>query len=152
MQFANPKIGYSESELDTLLRMCRDSNFPIGYSLVIRLLAVPKQDRVSVQKRVIQQRMKRRDLDNYISSKYGARRQGGRKPKKYKSTDEALAGLRSMCLAWINTAESLTSIDAVQRRIIPRALLKDYQLLTEQMNKFYKRVNRAQKRLRPKKT
>ena len=86
--FAFTKKGYSEEELEKLIGLCHEHDYPMGFSIVERLLSIPKADRWAVQKKIVTDRWSRRDLELWIKGQYGARTRAGRHQKRFASPME----------------------------------------------------------------
>ena len=124
--FAFTKKGYSEDELEKLIGLCEEHGYPMGFSIVERLLSIPKADRWAVQKKIVTGRWSRRDLELWIKGQYGARTRAGRHQKKFASPIALEAGISSACLKWLRQEENIERSNAEAFAKLPDATKRLY--------------------------
>ncbi len=85
---------YTEKQLNALLDKCERHEFTLGTSFIDRLVTVPdRRERSALETKVVKERWSRARLDREIRSRYGSRRNLGRRPSQPTSTSEALSAL-----------------------------------------------------------
>ena len=84
-QFADPESGYTQAEVEELCRAIRDiqseseAGGVFSKTHVVRILTIPKATRAKFQMEAIRGGWSTNRLESEISSRFGSRRQGGRK-------------------------------------------------------------------------
>lgn len=112
-QFADPVRGYTESEVKELCSLIRtlqtnQRGAIFGRTHLIRLLSVPKQKRGKVQKLAIECRWSMAELESLIASRFGSRRDGGRKRRVPSEVIGVLVQIEGLCESWHRWAEIVT--------------------------------------------
>jgi hypothetical protein len=127
VNFAYPNDGYSKDDLNKLIDLCRTQEFAMGFSLVERLLSIPKADRLAAQKRIVEENWSRRDLDRWIKGTYGSRTTAGRRPKEFSSMEAIEGGIATDCLSWLRQKDNIerTRPDAIDQ--LPKRIRRLYQ-------------------------
>jgi hypothetical protein len=87
---------YTPPKFEQLIKECKKNGFPLGSSLLTRLVTIPKgPERHALQKRLIKEHWSRRQLDVEIAKLMGNQEsKAGRKIKAPADQVEALHGLR----------------------------------------------------------
>ena len=95
-RFAGPG-GYTKQELAQLFRQCRDAKYPLGRSLMVRLLTVkPRSRRMRIQRQMIDEAWSRNRLNAEINATFHGRGRGAGRPfKRPESVKEALVAIDS---------------------------------------------------------
>jgi hypothetical protein len=104
-QLVDPGQGYTPAEMKTLYAWVRalqgDQEFdaPVfGRSHVVRLLTIPdKKVRATLAKKALKEAWSIRELEIAITSRYGRRRKGGRRPEVASDTEGFLVQVDSLC-------------------------------------------------------
>jgi len=113
-QFADPEDGYSARELKELVKLIRelvklirevqlhqdDKLAVFSKTHIIRLVSVPKQRRLSLQKKVIQKGWSTAKLETEIATRYGTRRSGGRRGHVPRDAIGLLTQVEKLCETW----------------------------------------------------
>jgi hypothetical protein len=80
--FADATRGYSPMELQRLCDACKRHRRALGFGFIVRLLTVRnKLERSKLQRQVIVERRSLSQLKSELTSRYGHRRQAGKRPK-----------------------------------------------------------------------
>lgn len=137
--FADSDTGYSDSDLETLIDQCTQADFPIRFSHIIRLLSIEKKkDRESVQDQIIKNRMSKSDLDRYLYSTFGRKRQGvGRKPVVLRSKKKALEGLLVQCEKWERISSYLRDRKNGATKKLPDTILNQLEAASIPLSKLH---------------
>jgi hypothetical protein len=106
-QFADPVVGYTREELEEFTKVCMSNDFAPSFSLMIRLLSVPKKVRQEVGFLVAKNRWGLTAVNAYIKATFGARRNGGRKPKKYTDPKLLKESIKSTASLWCRQSEEM---------------------------------------------
>lgn len=143
--FADADTGYSDSDLKTLIDQCSQADFPIRFSHIIRLLSIEKKkDRETVQDQIIENRLSKSDLDRYLYSTFGRKRQGvGRKPVVLQSKKRALEGLLVQCEKWARINSYLRDQKKGATKKVPAAILSQLEALSLPVSKLQGLIEEA---------
>lgn len=159
-QFADPVSGYTVAEVNALCRSIRDvqtdQGGPIfGRTHLIRLLSVPKKEREKVQQSAIAHGWSTAELEAHIATRFGSRRDGGRKRRVPADVLGVLVQLEGLCEGWRRWAAVVTSDgDDSQRRVrkrveLPADLLGSVVATTKAVADLHDEVNRELQARRP---
>jgi hypothetical protein len=159
-QFADPRSGYTAAEVNALCRTIRDvqadqDGAVFGRTHLIRLLSVPKEEREKVQQSAIEGGWSTAELEAHIATRFGSRRDGGRKRRVPADVLGVLAQLERMCEGWRRWAEAVASDDdAHQRRgrkrvELPADLPASVAAATKAIADLHEAVNRELQTRRP---
>jgi hypothetical protein len=106
-QFADPANGYDQAELKELCELIRtiqdkqDDKWPVfGHTHIIRMQSVPKKDRPDLQRKAIIEAWSCKRLEDEIATRYGSRRDGGRKRRVPQDANGLLTQIEGMCETW----------------------------------------------------
>ena len=129
-QFADPVTGYSREELVKLCLVLREvqttqdrSKASFTRSHIVRLLSVQKRERAELQNEAILNGWSTAELDSQIATRYGIRRDGGRRRRIPADETGRLANLEQMCESWrrwvdlatVNTQRSIRKTSRTAR-------------------------------------
>ena len=160
--FVDPQRGYSLDEVEALCRQIRKTQIYqkgsiFGRTHVIRILSVPKNRRAKVQNLAIENGWSTAELESYIASQFGSRRDGGRKRRMAKDELGMLVQLERLCEGWRRWAESVVveADDAPEHNVsmrveLPEILLKSVMATTKVIADLHDEVNRELRIHRPK--
>lgn len=130
-QLADPKTGFTRSELDGVVALCTTYEYPIALSVIFRCLPVPKGERKRLLQEAAQGRWNRRRLALELRERYPSRRQGDRKPKVVGEFNEAVLQLQDSafqlarwCEAFVESRRKTAGRRGAQQalRVIQQAL------------------------------
>lgn len=145
VNFAFAKQGYTQAELDRLIDLCRDHEFTLSFSHIERLLSIPKEDRWAAQKKIVEGKWSRRDLDWWIKGQYGSRTKAGRHPKGF-STPEALeGGIASACLSWLRQEENIERTNAEAFNRLPPRIVRLYKQASQAISVLHDELQNGKK-------
>lgn len=130
-QFADPILGYTAKELEVFLGHCEKDDYTIGFSVLTRLLAVPKDRREEAQTLAIKMKWGRRDLNHHIKATLGTRQLAGRRPKRFQDPQLLKAAIQASCLSWCRQADSMKKENAIAFDQLPAQFKRKYRLITE---------------------
>lgn len=129
-QFADPVLGYTTVELDELLSQCVKHDYNLGFSVLTRLLAIPKESRQEAQALTVKLKWGRRDLNHHIKATFGTRQPAGRRPKRFNNPQMLKAAIQSTCLSWCRQATSMKKENASVFEQLPSVFKDYYQQIT----------------------
>jgi hypothetical protein len=149
---------YSPVKFDQLIALIRKYGFldrhPVGSQYVIRLLAVPKEDRADFQHKAISKRWILTRLIAEIRLQFPPRNDPGpgHKPNPASSPDEACFMLLRQCQRWLRLCEALQSATgqsalprSVRQRIGPvKSCLENFE--KELLRRFPKKKEKEEKK------
>lgn len=92
---------YTEDELDLLCTCKTAAGTYIGWAHVIQLLGVPRQQRIGMQERIVEEGMSAKALSEVVKEAYGRRRSGGRKFAVPKTVQAGINQLRNVSAQWL---------------------------------------------------
>lgn len=142
--FADSDTGYSDSDLKTLIEQCTQADFPMRFSHIIRLLSIAKKDRKSIQDEIVENKMSKSDLDRYLYSVFGRKRQGvGRKPLVLRSKKTALEGLLVQCEKWERIRSYLRDQKNGAAKKLPDTILSQLEAASISVSKLQGLLERA---------
>jgi len=106
-QFADPAAGYTPAEVNDLCRLIiavqpgQDDGYAVfGRTHLIRLLSVKKQYRAGLQEAAVRGGWSTGELEAQIASRYGSRRDGGRKRRLPTDVLGLLTQVERLCEGW----------------------------------------------------
>lgn len=120
-QFADPVSGYTAAEVNALCRSIREvqeeqDGAIFGRTHLIRLLSVPKKQRAKVQAAAIENGWSTAELEAHIASRFGSRRDGGRKRRVPSDLPGVLVQLEGLCEGWRRWAEVVVGDESDQQQ------------------------------------
>lgn len=133
---------YSDDDLDELAGLCRRHECVLGTSFIILLVRVPdRKQRLRLQRKVTSEHWTASRLEQAITSRYGPRRAGGRRPAIPRDAAELLGQVESMCDAWVRWHLALTNQPHDKRKkpasaLLPSKLLKQLDGAVEQLREI----------------
>lgn len=133
---------YSDDDLAELAALCRQHACVLGTSFIILLVRVPdREQRRRLQRKVTSKHWTASRLEQAITSRYGPRRAGGRRPAIPRDAAELLAQVESMCDAWVRWHSALTDEPHDNRKkpasaLLPSKLLKQLNGAVEQLREI----------------
>ena len=130
-QFADPILGYTTKELEVFLSHCEKHDYAIGFSVLTRLLAVPKDRREEAQTLAVKMKWGRRDLNNHIKATLGTRQLAGRRPKRFQDPQMLKAAIQSSCFSWCRQADSMKKENAGAFDQLSDQFKRKYRLITK---------------------
>lgn len=130
-QFADPILGYTTKELESLLSLCEKHDYAIGFSVLTRLLAIPKERREEAQSLAVKMKWGRRDLNHHIKATLGTRQLAGRRPKRFQDPQLLKAAILATCLSWCRQADSMKKENADAFNQLPEQFKRTYQQITD---------------------
>lgn len=160
-QFADPLSGYTVAEVNELCRTIRDvqadQDGPVfGRTHLIRLLSVPKKERGKVQQSAIENGWSTAELEAHIATRFGSRRDGGRKRRVPADVLGVLAQLEGLCEGWRRWAEAVVGGDGdaphrpIRKRVeLPTELLESVLAATKAIADLHDEVHRELQTRRP---
>jgi hypothetical protein len=161
-QFADPVSGYTVAEVNALCRSIRDvqeeqDGLVFGRTHLIRLLSVPKKQRGKVQASAIENGWSTAELEAHIASRFGSRRDGGRKRRVPSDLPGVLVQLECLCEGWRRWAEAVVGDESddqqrqVRKRLeLPAGLLESVRAATRAIADLHDDVNGELQTRRPK--
>jgi hypothetical protein len=161
-QFADPVSGYTGAEVNALCRSIREvqeeqEGAVFGHTHLIRLLSVPKKQRGKVQTAAIENGWSTAELEAHIATRFGSRRDGGRKRRVPSDLPGVLVQLEGLCEGWRRWAEAVIPDDgdAPQRQVrkrveLPAGLLTSVLAATKAIADLHDEVNGELQTRRPK--
>jgi hypothetical protein len=160
-QFADPVSGYTVAEANALCRSIRDmqeeQDGPVfGRTHLIRLLSVPKKQRAKVQTAAIENGWSTADLEAHIATRFGSRRDGGRKRRVPSDLPGLLVQLEGLCEGWRRWAEVVVGDEDDQQRKgrkrveLPTELFQSVLAATKAITDLHDEVTRELQTRRPK--
>ncbi|MFO0804471.1 MAG: hypothetical protein U0791_15270 [Gemmataceae bacterium] len=161
-QFADPVNGYTVAEVNALCRSIREvqeeQDGPVfGRTHLIRLLSVPKNQRQKVQTAAIENGWSTADLEAHIATRFGSRRDGGRKRRVPSDLPGVLVQLEGLCEGWRRWAEVVVGDESddqerqVRKRVeLPADLLASVLAATKAIADLHDEVNHELQTRRPK--
>lgn len=160
-QFADPEHGYTVAEVNALCRSIRGVQNELdgavfGRTHLIRLLSVPKKERGKVQQSAIENGWSTAELEAHIATRFGSRRDGGRKRRVPADVFGVLVQVESLCESWRRWAEAVVGDDrdapqrnARKRVELPTELLESVLAATKAITDLHDEVNRELQTRRP---
>lgn len=161
-QFADPVNGYSAAELNALCRSIREvqeeqEGAVFGRTHLIRLLSVPKKQREKVQAAAIENGWSTAELEAHIATRFGSRRDGGRKRRVPSDLPGVLVQLEGLCEGWRRWAEVVVGDESDQqqrkgrKRVeLPTELFQSVLAATKAITDLHDEVTRELQTRRPK--
>jgi hypothetical protein len=160
--FADPVSGYTAAEVNALCRSIREvqeeQDGPVfGRTHLIRLLSVPKKQRTKVQTAAIENGWSTAELEAHIATRFGSRRDGGRKRRVPSDLPGVLVQLEGLCEGWRRWAEVVVGYEGddqerqVRKRVeLPTELLSSVLAATKAIAELHAEVNDELQTRRPK--
>lgn len=160
-QFADPVSGYTVAEVNALCRSIRDvqeeqDGAVFGRTHLIRLLSVPKKQRAKVQAAAIENGWSTAELEAHIATRFGSRRDGGRKRRVPTDLPGVLVQLEGLCEGWRRWAEAAVGDESDDRdrqfrkRVeLPTGLLESVLAATKAIADLHDEVNGELQTRRP---
>lgn len=160
-QFADPVSGYTAAEVNALCRSIRDTqegqDGPVfGRTHLIRLLSVPKKQRAMVQASAIENGWSTAELEAHIATRFGSRRDGGRRRRVPSDVSGVLVQLDGLCEGWRRWAEAVVGDEhsdqkrrVLKRVELPTGLLESVLTATAAITHLHDKVNRELQTRRP---
>ncbi len=102
-QIADPKVGYTEVELESLLGRARKNGLAIGTSTLFKFVTVtPKKRLQDFEKLAIRHKWSRRKIQAEILSRFGGHKvkRGGRQANLPFNAEDLLLDLADRCFYW----------------------------------------------------
>lgn len=100
-QFAHPKKGYSQKQLDHLFRLLRKHRPQFGTTHIGILVTVPWTERRELQRTCIRENWSKSELEAEILKRLGPRRFGGRRRHLPDDPGRLLVQLQEMIESWM---------------------------------------------------
>lgn len=159
--FADRDRGYTKKEVEELCMIIKEVQIEqdgsiFGRTHVIRLLSVPKAQRADVQNMAINNGWSVGELETYIASNFGSRRDGGRKRRVPSDPVGLLVQLERLCEGWRRWSDTVTGDQkkALPRRkskveVLPADLHKSVIAATRAVSNLHEQVNRELQSRRP---
>jgi hypothetical protein len=139
--------GYSRKSMQDLIRECRANSFAIGITHVIRLLSLPAgSERNELQRKAIQGKWTRRQLDLAIRLQCGIRRRWARRhvrPPRDKA--EALWLVERNCDHWTRLCAAV--IPAKGRSLLPHEVVNRMRSIAKSVTQVTALVERSLKKV-----
>ncbi len=160
--FADPVRGYTAAEVNALCRTIREvqeeqDGAVFGRTHLIRLLSVPKKQRAKVQTLAIENGWSTAELEVHIASRFGSRRDGGRKRRVPSDLPGVLVQLEGLCEGWRRWAEVVVGDESddqqrqVRKRVeLPTELFQSVLAATKAIADLHDEVNHELQARRPK--
>lgn len=150
-QFADPAEGYSPAELDALCRLVsevqpgQERGAVFGKTHVIRIVSVEKQFRAGLQKAAVDGAWSTGELEAQIASRYGSRRDGGRKRRAPPDALALLTQLEQLCERWRRWVSLVTPEDGAKstRAATLEGVPDDIRALVDQAAAAIKTLHKA---------
>jgi hypothetical protein len=146
---------YPDDDLGELISLCRQHEFALTTTYIIQFVRVPvKHERCRLQEKVIAKHWKTTKLRRAITSRYGPRRAGGRRPAIPDDKTGLLSQIEAMCDSWLRwhfalKAEPDGNGKKAAAALLPTALLKKVDGTVAQLRKLQRAVGRQLKVDRP---
>jgi hypothetical protein len=160
-QFADPEVGYTLVEVNALCKLIQTVQSEEDRSIfrrthLIRMLTVPKKERNKIQKLAVEAGWSSKELERQIASRFGSRRDGGRKRQAPKDLLGVLTQLEGLCESWQRWVNALdeNNNDAQRRSgreqsLLPVGLNRSFAKATRAILTLHDEVNSELQTLRP---
>ena len=147
-RFADPKRGYTQHELERLIRRCKKHGRALGFSFVAKLLSLPKKPdvRSRLESQLIRERWSTLRLNQELLSRFGRRRQGGKKRQVPADVAGMLAQFDQMALNWLRWSQRVREADSDQpARInaLPKKIRDRVLQLSDTLEELRKLIGKA---------
>jgi len=105
--FADEKKGYTEEELDELVKLCWEHHYALGFSFIPKFMAVPKAKRAKFQQEAIKGGWSSAMVDRNRFAKRPRRAKVGKKPEVPSELNIFLTDLQTRTMYWGNLKKEI---------------------------------------------
>jgi hypothetical protein len=152
-QFAHPKQGYSEEQLEELFALLREHKPSFGTAHIGLLVTVAWPQREDIQKECIENNWNTTTLQEEILKQFGHRQVGGRRRQVSKDVGRALVQLGKMAdtwKRWVRVAKDPYALDSPVLNRLPEGVRRWVEAVNEIMPSLGEAVEAALVDSRPK--
>ena len=98
---------YSKADLQELMSLCQKHNWEIGPSHIIRCLALPKRQRMTLPRQMVAGHWSYSKLEREILIRFGRKTEIGRSWHRFEDVREACCDLLRLCGMWGRLCEAI---------------------------------------------